>query len=64
MDTAGLEAVDGFEQLAQRASQTVEPGDAQSVAGSSVLNEFGETGAVRALSGGDISEQTDGACLP
>ena len=33
VDAAGLEAVDGFEQLAQRASQTVEPGDAQAVAG-------------------------------
>ena len=32
MDAAGLEAVDGFEQLAQRASQTVEPGDARAVA--------------------------------
>ena len=63
VDAAGLEAVDGFEQLAQRASQTVEPGDAQAVAGSSVLNELGKTGAVRALSGGDIGEQTDGTCF-
>ena len=63
VDAAGLEAVDDFEKFSERASQTVEPGDAQSVAGSSVVDELGKTGAVRALSGGDVGEETDGACL-
>ena len=61
VDAAGLEAVNGFEQLAQRASQTVEPGDAQAVTGSGVVDELGQTGAVRALSGGDVGEDADGA---
>ena len=63
VDAASLQAVDGLEQLAQRASQTVEPGDAQAVTRSGVVDELGETGAVRALSGGDVGEQTDGACF-
>ena len=63
MNGAGLEAIDDFEKLSERASQTVEPGDAQAVARSSVLDELGKTGAVRALSGGDVGEETDGACL-
>ena len=33
VDVAGLEAVDGLEQLPERAPQTVEAGDAQAVAG-------------------------------
>ena len=63
MNGAGLEAIDDFEKLSERASQTVEPGDAQAVARSSVLDELGKTGAVRTLSGGDVGEETDGACL-
>ena len=46
VDAAGLEPVDGFEQLSERASQTVEPGDAQSVAGSGVLDELGSSSTV------------------
>ena len=56
-----LEVVNGFEQLAQRASQTVEAGDAQAVPGSGVIDELGEAGAIRALPGGDVGEDTDGA---
>ena len=62
VNTAGLEAVNGFEQLSQRASQTVEPGDAQAVTGSGVVDELGQTGTVRALPGGDVGE--DIALLP
>ena len=40
VDAASLEAVDGLEMLAQRASQTVEPGDAQAVTGSGVVDEL------------------------
>ena len=45
----------------QRASQTVEPGDAQAVTGSSVVDELGEPGTIRALSGGDVGEDTNRA---
>ena len=51
VDAAGVEAADRFEQLLERASQTVEPGDAQAVTGSGVVDELGEPGALRALSG-------------
>ena len=46
VDAAVLEAVDRFEQLLERASQAVEPGDAQAVTGSGVVDELGEAGAV------------------
>ena len=39
VNVASLEVVNGFEQLSQRASQTVEPGDAQAVIGSGMVNE-------------------------
>ena len=50
VDAAGLEAVDDFEKLSERASQAVEPGDAQAVARSSVLDEFGKTRACSSTS--------------
>ena len=59
MDAAGLEAVNGLKQLAQRASQTVEPGDAQATPGSGVVDELGEAGAVEALSGDDVGKHPD-----
>ena len=63
VDAAGLEVGDDFEEFAQGASESVEADHAQPVAGSGVVDELGKTGAVRALSGGDVGEDTDGAGL-
>ena len=63
VDAAGLETVDGFEQFPECASQSVEPGDALSVAGSGVLDEMGDSGAVRVIPRSDIGEDADGAGL-
>ena len=60
---SGLEVGDDFEEFAQGASESVEADHAQPVAGSGVVDELGKTGAVRALSGGDVGEDTDGAGL-
>ena len=64
VDAAGLDVGDDYEEFAQGASESVEAGHAQPVSGSGVVDELGEPGAVRALSGGDVGEDTDGASSP
>ena len=44
IDAPGLEGVNGFEQLAQRQPQAVEPGDAQAIPGPGVVDELGQAG--------------------
>ena len=63
VDAAGLETVDGFEQLPERAAESVEADDAQPVTGSGVLDELGQAGALEPLAGDDVSEDADGAGL-
>ena len=54
VDPTRLEVVNGFEQLAQRASQPVEPGHAQAVSRSGVVDQLREAGPIRALSRGGL----------
>ena len=61
VDALVLEGVNGFEQLAQRLSQAVEPSDAEAIPGPGVTHEFGETGALEAFSGDDVDEHPNGA---
>ena len=63
MDTAGLEVGDDFEEFAQGASESVEAGDAQAIAGAGVVEEIGEPWSIGASSEGDIGENTNGAGL-
>ena len=63
VNTAGLELVDGLEQLPERAPQAVEASDAQAVAGPGVVDELGEPGAIKTLSGDDVGEHPDRAGL-
>ena len=58
MDAGGLEVVDG---LARRAPRTVKASDARAVSRSRVIDELGEPGAVRTLSGHDVGEHPDRA---
>ena len=53
----------GVEVLLERTAEAVEAGDTQAVARAGVIDEFGEAGAVEALSGHDVGEDTDGARL-
>ena len=59
-----LEVVDRLEQLPQRAAESIEPGDAQAVAGAGVVDEIGEAGMIEAPAGYDVGEDADGAGFP
>ena len=61
VDASDPEGVNGFEQLAQRPAQPVEPGDAEPIPGPSMVDELGESRALEALSGDDVDEHPDGA---
>ena len=61
VDPTRLEVVSGFEQLAQRASQPVEPDHAQAVSRSGVVDQLREAGPIRALSRCDVGEDTQRA---
>ena len=56
VDAAGLELVDRLEQLAQRSPQTVEASNAQAISGPGMVDELGESGAVKTPSGDDVGE--------
>ena len=58
MDATGLEVGNDLEEFLERAP---EPGDAQAIPGSGLVDEFGESGAVGALSGGDVGEYAEDA---
>ena len=63
VDATGLEAVDSLEQLAKRASQSVESRDAEAVAGSRVVDKLGESGPLEVLPGDHVGEHANGPCF-
>ena len=63
MNAPPFQIVDGLEQLTERASETIEAGDAESIAGSGVVDEPRESGALERLPRDDVGEHADGAGL-
>ena len=63
MDVAHLEAVDRFEQLLEGAPEAVQAGDAETVAGASMVDQLRQPRALELPPGDHVLEDADGAGL-
>ena len=60
VDVAHLETVDRFEQLLEGAPEAVEAGDAEAVAGASMVDQLRQPRALELPAGDHVQEDTDG----